>query len=179
MALSEAFSLYPANIFSKCCRSFEKNVSWLTIPNWMILLIFIINNIFALHALEELIICTSFTLTQAPYKALCMGGHGRDQPIDWPGYPVSSGVNDLLYSWTILKIDRQIYWFVCLSVFFFFFLSFFLPPYIVFSYCAVTTDIQLTLDDKPLILLIAQLTQILNNRQFFFFLSFIICFIHR
>ena len=29
------------------------------------------------------------------------------------------------------------------------------------SYCAVTTDIQLTMDDKPLILLIAQLTQIL------------------
>ena len=37
-----------------------------------------------------------------------------------------------------------------------------------FNYCAVTTDIQLTIDDKPLILLIAQLTQILNNRQFSF-----------
>ena len=42
---------------------------------------------------------------------------------------------------------------------------------------AVTTDIQLTIDEKPLILLIAQLTQILNNGHFFLFLSFIICFI--
>ena len=39
------------------------------------------------------------------------------------------------------------------------------------SYCAVTTDIQLTIDDKPLILLIAQLTQILNSLSFF--LSFL------
>ena len=31
-----------------------------------------------------------------------------------------------------------------------------------FTYCAVTTDIQLTIDDKPLILLIAQLPRIFN-----------------
>ena len=36
----------------------------------------------------------------------------------------------------------------------------------MFSYCAVTKDIQLTIDDKPLILLIAELTEILNNGQF-------------
>ena len=47
--------------------------------------------------------------------------------------------------------------------FFSFFLSFFLS--IVFSYCAVIKDIQLTIDVKPLILN-RELTEILNNRQF-------------
>ena len=42
-----------------------------------------------------------------------------------------------------------------------------------FTYCAVTTDIQSTIDDKPIILLIAQLTQMLNN----LFKSFIISFV--
>ena len=41
-----------------------------------------------------------------------------------------------------------------------------------FTYCAVTRVIQFTIDDKPLILLIAQLTQILD------FLSFFLSFFH-
>ena len=47
------------------------------------------------------------------------------------------------------------------------------PVYLLRS----STDIELTIDNKPLILLFAQLKQILNNWQFFIFFSFIICFI--